>query len=308
MVTILLFVAQAGAIGAYPQTSIGKKISDSISGKQYKQTNETNVIELQGSVTAHFWNGSGLLWTVYPTIDMNSEQTLNINTTETNDSSWEVNATLRININKEDTNQSFALKKYINVFAVVMRKNKPLISGLLRDLFLGRSMQRINVLKLINASDPNSSLYLDVPLRYVTKEQDEQQRVFIIAVGSVLGLFLKSPPVIAIETVDLTCHYSTATDDALPPITDLILTGNFYEGVYLTQVQVSFKASDELSTVAYTTYRYTYSYNDMVVQSRWLTYTEPFLFESPGQYGIEYYSVDSVGNIESTQATSFYIR
>lgn len=307
MVTILLFVVQAGAIGAYPQTSIGKEISDSISGKQYKQTNETNVIELQGSITAHFWNGSGILWTVYPTIDMNSEQTLEINTTETNDSSWEVNATLRINIKKEHTNQSFLLKKYITIFAVVMRKNKPLISGLLMDLFLGRSRQRINVLD-INASDPNASLYFDVPLKYVTKEQDEQQRLFIIAVGSVLGLFLKSPPIIVIETVDLTCHYSEPISDASPPNTDINLVGNYYEGYYLGKVRVSFIASDESSSVDYTLYRYSYSYGGVAEQSGWISYSGPFEFESSGQYDIEYYSVDSVGNIELPQTATFNIK
>lgn len=301
MVTILLFVAQAVAVSDYSQTNTVKKISDYIIEKQDKQTNETNIIELTGSIDANLYGEKFVV--VYPTINMSTSQMLNINTTEVN-GSYEVNATLRIRIKTPDTtNQSFLLKRYITVFATVMRKNQPLISGLLRDLFLGKSLTRINIFE-----QNYTVLYVDVPLKYETKQQDEEQRIFILAIGNVVGFFLKSPPTIALQTVDLTCHYSAVTEDTIPPLTDLILTGNFYEGVYLTQVQVSFKASDELSTVAYTTYRYTYSYNDMVVQSRWLTYTEPFLFESPGQYDIEYYSADSVGNIESTQATSFYIR
>jgi hypothetical protein len=309
MILIVVFIAQVGAGATRP--SLSSNPGDELNGKGQRLENESQVIMLSGSITANLCNGSGgvLKNLIYPSIDMPGEQALSINTTKDNDS-WVVNASLRIWINKGDAsqragsmNKSYLIKRCLTIFAVVIRKNQPLISGVLRDLFLGRSFTRINVFS------PNSSDYVDIPLIYSTKKQDEEQRVFIFAIGSLMGLLAESPPIFAMKTIDLSCHYSTATEDSLPPFTTIVLTGEeIGDNVFSRKAMVSFLSNDELSTVACTSYSYTFSNEQMMYQSSWMTYDEPTEYDNPGLYVFSYYSEDSAGNVEPVKTESFNIQ
>lgn len=304
MIIFVLFIAQIGASATRPSfTKVSDKLDDGIGGKKYKMVNDTYFIDLDGSIKANLFNGSGGILTgiVYPTIDMPGEQNLDINTTQDNES-WVVNATLRIQIDKSDvTNKTYLIPRCLTVFAIVMRKNTPLISGVLRDLFLGRLFTRVNVF------NPNSSDYVEIPLMYSTKNQDEEQRVFILAIGSLVGFFMKSPPLIVLKTIDLSCHYSANEGDIIPPVTTINLSGNILYGTtYEGKVMVSFQSSDEV-LVDHTSYQYVYSNGGTVEISDWTLYNQPYVFDTIGSYDINYYSVDSAGNIETEKTASFSI-
>lgn len=303
MMLVLVFIVQVGAGASRPSLN---NMSDEVNAKNKKDKNESQVIMLDGSITANLCNGSGgvLKDLVYPTIDMPGEQALSIGTSKDNES-WVVNASLRININKPElSNKSYLIPRCITIFAVVIRKNQPFISGLLRDLIIGGGGTRINVFS------ENSSDYAEIPLRYTTKTQDESQRVFIIAIGSLLGFISKCPPVIVTKTVDLSCHYSTAPNDVVPPFTEIILTGNeVYENLFKGKVQVSFLSNDVDSSVQDTLFRYLVNDPDGVSnQSQWLSYHEPMMFNETGSYAINYYSTDTAGNIEDIKTKAFEIR
>jgi hypothetical protein len=302
IVLLSLFIASTGA-SALSLSNRSKSLD--------KDSGDENVIELSGSISANLYGEKFAV--VYPTIDLDTTQTLSINTTEVN-GTYEVNSTLRIQVHTpDDWNTTFLVKRYLTVFATVMRKNQPLISGLLKDLFLGKSVTRINVLEK-NAT----ALYVDIPLKYNAKTQDEEQRIFILAVGNIFGLLMKSPPVIQFQTVDLVCHYSAPIVDTIPPVTKIVINGELAPGeenVYLHYADVSFVAVDDDGTaqgtpVDYTSFRYTYTTPGGVEgqQTPWITYDTAQKFIQSGQYYIEYYSVDRAGNFESPQTANFEIR
>jgi hypothetical protein len=294
MMLVLVFIVQVGAGATRPSSS-----SDRLGGmlsKRNRLANETQVIELGGSIRANVCNGSGgrLSGIVYPTIDMSGAQALSINTTKDN-ASWVVNATLRININKpEMTNKSYLIPRCLTVFAVVIRKNQPLISGLLRDLFLGHKFVKINVF------NPNSSDYIDIPLIYSTKKQDEEQRVFIFAIGSLMGLFAGAPPIFAMKTIDLSCHYSaTGEGDIIPPFTWITLTGDeFVPNVFAGSVNVELQSIDNSSTVVDTQYQCIVSGVSGEHSSGWMEYNGTQTYTEEGDYTFRFYSKDSIGNME----------
>lgn len=305
MMLFLVFIVQVGAGASRTSSRITDLRDDVLSGRKQYSDNETYFIDLNGSIKANLFNsttGFSLKSLVYPTIEMPGEQDLFINTSDEN-GSWVVNATLRIRVDKpEIVNHSYLLPRCITVFAIVMRKNQPLISGVLRDLFLGRMFTRINVFKA------NSSDYILLPLKYTAKEKDEEHRVFIVAIGSVVGFFASAPPLVVLKTVDLNCHYSNTSADIIPPVTTIELDGIWlYEGTYDGAVKVSFLSNDEQSMVDHTSYSYTYRTQNDLYESGWSTYTAPDDFMAPGRYDFSFYSVDAVGNVESIKKASFNI-
>lgn len=308
---ILLGVFIAQGAGATGQPSLTSK--DGLTDDD-KQENETQFVDLNGFIRANLFNstvGLKLNSLVYPTIEMPDSQVLNIDTEQQNDS-WVVNATLRIRVyrgNDSDqgwmANKSYIIPRTLTVFMVVIRKNQPLISGAIRDLFLGRGKTKINLFK------DNQSDWAEIPLKYTTKTQDESQRVFIIAMGSLLGFISESPPVVIMKTVDISCHYSTAPFDVIPPVTRITLTGDEFEpNFFRGKVAVSFDASDEASDIQETMVQYTTSSPDgSANSSKWLEYTdEPLMLYASGSYAVQYYSVDTAGNKEPMNVKTFEIK
>lgn len=293
MMLVLVFIVQVGAGASRPSLI---KVSDEITGIKGADENESQVIYLNGSITANIRNGSrGILsGLVYPSIDMQDEQALTISTVKNNES-WDVNATLRIRLNKpEMSNRSYLIPRCITVFVVVLRKNQPLISGLLGDLFLGMKLVKINVF------NEDSSDYIEIPLSYSAKKQDEEQRVFIFAVGSLLGLSAEAPPILARKTVDISCHYSVVEEgDIIPPFTWITLTGDeFVPNVFTGSVNIELQSIDNSSSVVDTQYQCIVSGVSGEHSSGWMEYNGTQTYTEEGDYTFRFYSQDAVGNME----------
>ena len=88
-------------------------------------------------------------------------------------------------------------------------------------------------------------------------------------------------------------------NDTVPPVTDIILDGIIQGGVFISNVTVSFNATDDVSGVDATYYSL-----DAVNFSM---YAGPFNITGDGLYTITYYSVDKVGNQEIPKDTTFTI-
>jgi len=88
-------------------------------------------------------------------------------------------------------------------------------------------------------------------------------------------------------------------NDTTPPVTSIILDGTVQGGVFITNVTVSFNASDDLSGVNATYF----SFNAV----NYTQYTTPILLSEPKEYTITYYSVDNAGNQEQEKNVTFTI-
>jgi len=86
------------------------------------------------------------------------------------------------------------------------------------------------------------------------------------------------------------------TLDDLPPTTIC----NPPEGEYYVSVPVNFTSEDDAVGVK-ETYYWTSS------EERWIEYTEPFTITGKGYHEVQYYSIDNLGNRESTKSTSYTI-
>jgi len=83
--------------------------------------------------------------------------------------------------------------------------------------------------------------------------------------------------------------------DGTPPVTVAGVSGTAgTNGWFRSAVQISLSATDNLIGVAGSFYRI----DGGVVQ----TYSNPFIFSTPGQHTIDYWSVDSLNNIEPTHS------
>jgi hypothetical protein len=92
---------------------------------------------------------------------------------------------------------------------------------------------------------------------------------------------------------------SDDTNDTTAPVTDIIIEGSMQGGVYISNVTVSFNATDDLSGV-----NATYFSMDSLNFTR---YDTPFNVTGDGQYTITYYSIDNAGNQETPKNTTFSI-
>jgi hypothetical protein len=83
--------------------------------------------------------------------------------------------------------------------------------------------------------------------------------------------------------------------DGTPPVTQAGVSGTAgTNGWFRSAVQISLSATDNLIGVAGSFYRI----DGGAVQ----TYSNPFIFSTPGQHTIDYWSVDSLNNIEPTHS------
>jgi hypothetical protein len=95
---------------------------------------------------------------------------------------------------------------------------------------------------------------------------------------------------------------STFSIDNLPPVTICGLSPPIPDGEngwYVSDVTVTLAAKDDISGVNYTMYN--------LDGTGWTEYTGSFTVTTDGSHTVEYYSVDNVGNEESTKLTTFKI-
>jgi photosystem II stability/assembly factor-like uncharacterized protein len=90
------------------------------------------------------------------------------------------------------------------------------------------------------------------------------------------------------------------SDEFFPPITNCTLSGEIHEGVYVSNVTVTFSATDNQSGVAFTTYK--------LDDGFWDTYWEPIIVSADGTHTVHFYSTDNVGNVEEEKTCEFTIR
>jgi len=91
-------------------------------------------------------------------------------------------------------------------------------------------------------------------------------------------------------------------DDITPPVTTCTLNPpepNGENGWYVSDVEVTLNATDDMSGVNRTEYRI----NGGIIK----TYTEPFNVSQDGEHTLEYRSVDYTGNVEDWKSVEFKI-
>jgi hypothetical protein len=91
-------------------------------------------------------------------------------------------------------------------------------------------------------------------------------------------------------------------DDITPPVTTCAINPpepNGENGWYVTNVNVTLNATDDMSGVNATYYR--------INNGEWETYEVPFVINESNYYVIEYYSVDNEGNVEDVKSASFKV-
>ena len=89
-------------------------------------------------------------------------------------------------------------------------------------------------------------------------------------------------------------------EDNAPPSTSISISGEFDEsGWYVSEIAISFSASDSISDIIATYYS--------IDGSSYEVYTNPIQYLVQGQHIINYYSVDAALNIESVNEATFMI-
>jgi hypothetical protein len=92
------------------------------------------------------------------------------------------------------------------------------------------------------------------------------------------------------------------SEDTTPPVTDITHDPpdpDGHKGWFISDITISFEATDDLSGVDATYYR--------INEGEWKKYVEPFKLENDGFYQIEFYSVDNAGNVEDVKSREFKI-
>lgn len=87
-------------------------------------------------------------------------------------------------------------------------------------------------------------------------------------------------------------------DDTTPPITTITLNGTMGEnGWYVSNINVTLNATDDMSGVNRTNYR--------IDDGEWRKYVDGFIIKWDGFHFIDYYSIDNAGNVEDVKTASF---
>ena len=88
-------------------------------------------------------------------------------------------------------------------------------------------------------------------------------------------------------------------EDTTPPETTCILEGEMNGDIYISNVNVTLEATDDMSGVDYTMYK--------LDDGDWGEYEDTFVVSDKGEHTVYYYSVDNEGNEEDEKSTSFTI-
>ncbi len=90
------------------------------------------------------------------------------------------------------------------------------------------------------------------------------------------------------------------SDDITPPQTNCNLFGILEGDVYISDVTVTFTATDDFSGVAVTMFK--------LDDNLWTTYDDPFIVSLDGNHSLCFYSIDNAGNVEEEKTCEFTIR
>jgi len=94
-------------------------------------------------------------------------------------------------------------------------------------------------------------------------------------------------------------HFTTVLDTT-PPVTSISFEGTMgNNGWYISPVLVSFTATDSQSGVTSTMYK--------IDSGSWTTYSAPFVVSADGNHTVSYYSIDKVGNMETSKTANLKI-
>jgi len=97
-------------------------------------------------------------------------------------------------------------------------------------------------------------------------------------------------------STDNQIYMSNSRNDTTPPVTNHSFNGTLGEnGYYISEVEITLNATDDMSGVNAT-------YYEIGPGGNWKTYTEPFMYAVVGRSILSYYSVDNVGNIEGQKS------
>jgi hypothetical protein len=95
-------------------------------------------------------------------------------------------------------------------------------------------------------------------------------------------------------STDNQIYMPNSRNDTTPPVTNHSFNGTLGEnGYYISEVEITLNATDDMSGVNATYYR---------MSGGWKTYTEPFMYAVVGYSTLGYYSVDNAGNIEEQKS------
>ncbi|OPY34620.1 MAG: Papain family cysteine protease [Methanomassiliicoccales archaeon PtaU1.Bin124] len=95
-----------------------------------------------------------------------------------------------------------------------------------------------------------------------------------------------------------TKQISVGGTDTVGPVSSVTLSGTTgSNGWYTTNVGIKIAATDAASGVATTYYK--------IDSGAWTAYAGYFVYSSDGTHTLQYYSVDTLGNIEATKSTTF---
>ena len=258
---------------------------------------DNDMIILDGNIVANVDNNK--LRAVKPLINLVDGQIIDFNVSETDSGKYYVNKTLRINIDVVNgTNDSTLLGRYLTTCIILLKKDRPLISGLLRGLFMGKilNINRTNVFS-------EGEKHIDISLLYETGEESESVVMHVLAIGTI--------PNIVHKRIDLEFVYSSGVpQDTTPPVTICTLEGEMIEeNVYADKVVVSLEAYDGESRIKQTMQRFDY-YNystGLNTSSPWEEYDESLVFSKRGEYNFHYYSVVVADNTEVKKKRIFSI-
>ncbi len=113
------------------------------------------------------------------------------------------------------------------------------------------------------------------------------------------ALGISSQPNLIPEAVVMVGHPFGGGQDTNPPVTTCTLAGTQQGNVYISPVEVTLSATDDISGVDFTKYK--------VDTGDWTTYTTPFTVSDDGPHTVYFYSVDTVGNQEAQKSVTFTI-
>jgi hypothetical protein len=88
--------------------------------------------------------------------------------------------------------------------------------------------------------------------------------------------------------------------DTTPPETTCTLEGTLQGSVYISPVEVTLTATDDLSGVDYTMYQ--------LDSGSWTLYSTPFVVSDDGAHTVAFYSMDNAGNKETEKTQPFTIQ
>jgi uncharacterized repeat protein (TIGR02543 family) len=162
--------------------------------------NEDNNIKLNGSILVEITDE--YLGAVFPLINLSSNDIFKFNVTSINRDTYQVNYTLRIDIEVlGNLNKSYAFGRYLTTLVLISRENRDSeeSSILYRDLILNRLTW---VIDRFNLASPGEK-FIEIPIQYETNLSSENVTIHIFTLGSLTGFLAKGKIVFDHKLVNL---------------------------------------------------------------------------------------------------------